>query len=74
MGHGEKINELLDQLADDLRVTILRKKRSGGIDPSNYDPEEYVLAKIVVTAALREHVNSYACEKYEATIRNLENF
>jgi len=74
MGHGEKINELLERVIDDLRITILRYRRSGAIDPADYNPNEAVLAKIVVTAALREHVNSYACAKHEATIRSLEHF
>ena len=57
--HQEKIHELVDLVASTLKVTCGRLYGSNGIDPEEYDPKDYVLAKILLTAALRQHVNDF---------------
>ena len=59
-GHEEKINELVETLSASIRMSAKRLVRSGGIDAGKYNAAEYVLAKIAVTAAARQHKDDFA--------------
>lgn len=50
--HLVKINELLDTVRAELLYESTRLLNSGGIDPDQYDDDEFRLAKIVVSAAI----------------------
>ena len=50
--HQDKINEIINSHAANLRLECERLYRSGMIDPEQFNPDEYVLAKILLTAAI----------------------
>jgi hypothetical protein len=58
--HISKINKLVNTLAVSLKTEARRFGNCGGIDLEIYDPDEYALAKILVTAAIRNHEDDYA--------------
>ena len=68
--HLTKVNELIAGLASNLKLEAERLCRSGGIDVSEYDADQYILAKILVTASLRRCVYPYAPpNRWEKEIR-----
>jgi hypothetical protein len=75
--HHQKVDELIETMASTLRITVHRLYHCGGIDPDSYDTNNYVLAKILVTAAMRHHVDDFAPpfekEDIEA-VKNLQYF
>lgn len=74
--HIEKISELADSLTASIELEAQRLGKSGAIDLESYDPEEYALAKILVTAAMRNLVDAYAPlnRRYFEDLENLKHF
>jgi hypothetical protein len=73
--HQEKCRELLDNIRSWLAVECERLYRSGGIDPSDYSSDEYVLAKILVTASIINAQDLYYPLLGEIpTLENLKHF
>jgi len=74
--HIEKISELADSMAASIKIEARRLGESGAVDLETYDPEEYALAKILVTAAMRNLADNYAPlnRRYFEDLENLKNF
>lgn len=74
--HEAKINELVDTLAASIKVKALALGSSGAIDQDDYSVDEYVLAKILVTAAINDLKDSFAPfrEADKRTVKNLSYF
>ena len=53
--HLDKTLELLDRIKAELLVDCAKLLNSGAIDPENFDESEFVLAKILVSAALERN-------------------
>lgn len=51
--HQRKIHELIDSMASAMKIEAERLGRSGGINANDYSPDEYALAKILVTIAAK---------------------
>lgn len=72
-----RIEELLDRHRKDVVETADRLLHSGLIDPESYHGGEFRLAKVLLTAALRETVNTFApppsFKKERADINNLKH-
>ena len=47
-----KINELVDLFASSLKAECERLYRSGTVDVGSYDPDNYALPKLLVTASI----------------------
>lgn len=71
--HTAKINELIDRYTESLRVECDRLLKSGAIDPDVFDPEMYNLAKVVLTAAIRQTRNVYYPAHDKNLIREIKN-
>ena len=69
----DKINELVDLFAASLKVECERLCRSGAVDANSYDPDYYVLPKLLVTAAIRRRKDDFAPfdKGHKHTITNL---
>ena len=70
----DKINELVDLFASSLKVECERLCRSGAVDVGSYDPDNYVLPKILVTAAILRRKDDFAPpfdKGHKHTITNL---
>lgn len=52
--HEEKVNEVIKNIAETLKATCKRLCKSGGIDVESYSPEEFVLAKILISVAMEQ--------------------
>jgi len=73
--HQEKCYELIDMIASRLKIECHRLYDSGGIDPEDFSPDEYALAKILVTASILKAVDWYYPHgKYRETMKNLTYF
>lgn len=74
--HEAKIHELVDTLASSIKIKALALASSGAIDQDDYSVDEYVLAKILVTAAVYDLKDSYApySAKDRETLKNLKHF
>jgi hypothetical protein len=57
--HKEKINNLIKDFAEHLKQECNTLYHSGAIDPEDYDPEVYTLAKVIITAALHRIKDDY---------------
>jgi hypothetical protein len=55
----EKVAELIDSLAAEMKLECERLYRSGAIDVSVYNTDFYGLPKVLVTAAMNIHRYSY---------------
>ena len=74
--HQAKVHELIDSLAAEMKVDCERLYRSGGIDVTEYNPDEYVLAKILVTATMKRNQGVYSpiFKEGQNAVKNLEHF
>jgi len=74
--HETKINELVLTLASSIKVKAMALGSSGAIDQDNYNVDEYVLAKILVTAAINDQKDAFAPfrDKDKKTVKNLAYF
>jgi len=74
--HEAKINELIAAMAEELKVVCQRLYKSRGIDIKKYDPDEYVLAKILVTAAMEDCKGTLRplFGEYREDLKNLQHF
>jgi hypothetical protein len=73
--HQEKIDELTASIAATLRVTAQRLYHSGAVDVDQFNPDEFSLAKILVTAAMHQHKNEFApLFKFKDDLENLKRF
>ena len=69
----DKINELVDLFASSLRVECERLYRSGAVDVDRYDLDQYVLPKILVTAAILRLKDEFSPlhKQQTETVKNL---
>lgn len=75
--HIEKINELVGSITVSIKLEARRLGQSGAIDLETYNPDEYALAKILITAAVRNHIDNYAPlnkGQYQEDLENLKYF
>jgi hypothetical protein len=75
--HQEKVAELIDSLASRMKETAERLYKSGGINPEGFDENYYPLAKVLVTAAIRQHANDFYPKNnayLRFCIKNLSHF
>ena len=75
--HQNKIDELIDLMASTLRVTAQRLYHSGAVDVDRYNPDEYALAKLLVTAAMYNHRDDFMPRhnaRYSEDLENLKHF
>ena len=69
-----KVKELVDHLAVSLKEKCEKLYRSGRVDVEEFDKTEYVLAKTLITAAMRRLADEYAPPDQDPTfISNVEN-
>lgn len=74
--HLDKVDHLMTPLMYELKMECQRLIKSGAIDITQYSPEEFALAKTLLTAALRRTTEMYAPPKWNKpacrAIKNLE--
>ena len=71
----DKINELVDLFAASLKVECERLYRSGAVDADRYDEDNYILPKILVTAAILRRKDDYSPftkKEHKRTVKSLE--
>ena len=56
----DKIHELVDLFASSLKVECERLYRSGAVDVDSYDADDYILPKLLVTAAILRGKGDFA--------------
>ena len=71
----EKIEELTDDIANNIRVIAKKALKSGALNTSGY-PDGYLLPKIILTACLKELAFQYLplTEEARNVAKNLERF
>lgn len=69
----DKINELVDLFASSLKVECERLYRSGAVDVDSYDPDLYILPKVLVTAAILRRKGDYSpfTKEHKRAVKNL---
>lgn len=73
--HQAKCHELIDSAAAFMKTECERLYNSGGIDVTEFSPDEYALAKILVTASCQKAVDLYYPHyKYRSDLKNLSFF
>ena len=74
--HEAKIHELVDSLATSIKVKAMALSSSGGINEDDYSVDEYILAKILVTAAVEDLKDVYMPfgTADRKTVKNLKYF
>lgn len=74
--HKTKVRELINNLTPLLKATCERLYNSGALDVEAYNPEEFVLAKILVTAAMEQHASDYhpLDDTHKQDLHNLRHF
>lgn len=74
--HEAKVDELIEKMAEELKKVCVRLHNSGGVDFEKFDLDEYVLAKILVTAAMHECKDNLRPLSYShrADLKNLQHF
>lgn len=71
----EKVKELADLFCSSIRLESERLYRSGMIDPLHFDRDQYVLAKVLLTASIKRLQNDfypYHSEVFNKLVKNLE--
>jgi len=71
--HEKKIKELIKTYSITLLDDCLKMYNSGMIDTESYNQDEYVLAKILVTAAIERTKDAYRPlhDDHRAELKNL---
>lgn len=75
--HKKKIRELSKNFAKAIEEEAIRLANSGGVDLSEYNYDNYVLAKILITAAIENKKDNYApffYKPYSDVVKNLKHF
>ncbi len=75
--HQEKIDELIDSMAQSLKAECQRLLVTGALNVDSYSKEQYVLARTLVSAAMHIHANDFANvvdKKFMENVKNLTNF
>jgi hypothetical protein len=74
--HKDKMKELIRNLMPVMVKTCEQFYNSGAINISAFNPDEYILAKILVTAAMEKHTEDYQPfhDEYKKEIQNLKYF
>ena len=69
----EKINELADLFAASLKEECERLYRSGAVDVDRYNPDHYILPKILVTAAILRRKDAFVpfTKERKRAVKNL---
>lgn len=57
--HLKKVRELASHMERAVVDTAARLYDSGGVDPKSFGAEEYALAKILLSAAIKQHASDY---------------
>jgi hypothetical protein len=70
--HEAKVDELIGNMAKALKDTCQRLYKSGGIDVESYSSDDFVLAKILVTAAM-EQCKDNLCPLSDSFRKDLRN-
>ena len=73
--HEAKMDELIANMAVAIKSTCEWYYRYGEIEVEKYNPDDYVLAKILITAAMTQCNDSYCpmTDEYREDLENLEN-
>jgi hypothetical protein len=71
-----KIKGMKKQVFDYILEESARLLKCGGIDPENFDPKEFALAKIILCVALKNCSDQYhpMFDNFREDMKNLENF
>ena len=74
--HEAKVDELIANMAVAIKSTCERLYRYGEIDVKKYNPDDYVLAKILITAAMKLCADDYRplTDEYRKDLENLRHF
>ena len=75
--HTEKIKELAENLKEDAITTAIHLAKSGAVSLEDYDPEAYVLAKVLLSAAIAQRAGDFLPlhdKKLMKTVKNLQKF
>ncbi len=72
----KRVSELLETHNHAVIGSVIRKLDSGGIDPEAFDLTDFSLPKILVTSALRDHVEDFVpvCKPWADATNNLDCF
>jgi len=72
----EKCEELLEDHNARVLEVVRQKYNSKGVDVTAFDPNEFVLAKILMTSALEECARCFTphATEHVRMVRNLANF
>jgi len=72
----EKVEEMLPDVTDFIIAESNRLLKSGLLDLDSYDPEEYVLPKILLVVALKNCADQYMpiSKEYQKAIKHLSHF
>ena len=71
--HQRKTHELIDLYASNLKIETERLYRSGAIEPDDYDPEYFYLAKVLLTAAIRRTQDFYSPIHNKALLKEIND-
>lgn len=71
--HQAHVKELVDTFASTLKLECEKLYRSGGIDPNRFSPDEYALAKILVTAGIRRLADDFSPLHNKAWLADINN-
>ena len=74
--HEAKVDELIANMAVTLKETCKRLYKYGEIDVKKYNPDDYVLAEILITAAMKLCDDDYRplTDEYREDLKNLQYF
>ncbi|MBM9615237.1 hypothetical protein JWJ90_13200 [Desulfobulbus rhabdoformis] len=70
----EKINELANFFCSSLKIEAQKLARSGMIDVGKFDPDQFALAKVLLTASIKRMQDDFAPvhdKKLQADVENL---
>ena len=71
--HENKIHELIESFSAVLKIECEKLYRSGMLDIDSYDPDQYLLSKVVLTAALHRMKDDCAPRHDKELMRDVKN-
>jgi hypothetical protein len=70
--HKEKIRHLAHRIEEELYNTSLKLAHSGAIDMEAYNPNTYILSKILITAAQYKLLDTFILsDEHKQTVEDL---
>ncbi len=74
--HQSKLDELIDAYAAELKIKAQSLYHSGALDVESFSPDEYVLAKLLITAAIYDTKDDFAplSSEHKKVLKNLIHF